>query len=148
MAHAQTAQPSNVRRIITLRPGETEQIVDEIEAALKASDRSLYKRGGFIISVGSDVMPTWDEREVAVQVIEERGDYALAEDIEAAASIVKHNKRTKKLAVCKIPMELIHTLKQRRHRLRLPTLVTSVNCPWISAGGTVMDEPGFYARAG
>ena len=40
-------------------------------------------------------------------------------------------------------MTLALTLKQRRIRLRLPNLVSLVNCPTIRANGELMTEPGF-----
>ena len=75
------------RPTIELRIGETERIVDEIEAALIASDRGLYRRGGLIVATGFDKMQTWDGKTIEVQIIEERDNYALLEDIEAAAGL-------------------------------------------------------------
>jgi hypothetical protein len=45
-------------------------------------------------------------------------------------------------------MALIRTLKDRKHRLRLPVLVALVNCPSISAEGKLLDEPGFDPATG
>ena len=77
------------RRTIQITIGETERVVDEIEASLIASGRGLYRRGGAIVATGFDRMQTWDGKAVEVQIIEERGDYALLEDIEAVADFVR-----------------------------------------------------------
>ena len=61
-AHARPPAASASRPIIVIMPGETERVVDEIEAVLIAADRSLYKRGGLIVSPGVDKQPTWTER--------------------------------------------------------------------------------------
>jgi hypothetical protein len=151
---ARGADCQGIRRrpTITLRVGETERIVDEIESALIASDRGLYQRGGFIVAAGFDRMPTWDGRTVELQVIEEQGDYALLEDIEAVAKFVKAARTTKvgeeKFKLVALPIALVRTLKQRRHRLRLPTLVGIVNCPFIKANGELVTEPGFDPKSG
>ena len=140
------------RPTIILRVGETERIVDEIESALIAADRGLYQRGGFIVAAGFDRMPTWDGRTVELQVIEEQGDYALLEDIQAVAKFVKPARTAKvggeKFKLCAPPIALVRTLKQRRHRLRLPTLVGVVNCPFIKANGELVTKPGFDPKSG
>jgi putative DNA primase/helicase len=136
------------RPTIELRIGETERIVDEIEVALIRSDRDLYRRGGLIVSTGFDKMQTWDGRTIEVQIIEERGNYALLEDIDAAAVFTKFDALAMKWhrAPPNLPMAL--TLKQRTNRLRLPNLVSVVNCPTIKANGELMAEPGFYDDVG
>jgi hypothetical protein len=70
------------RPTIWLRVGQTERVVDEIEAALIASGRGLYRRGGLIVATGFDRMQTWDGNTVEVQIIEERENFALLEDID------------------------------------------------------------------
>jgi hypothetical protein len=82
-------EPATDRPTIRLGVGETERVVDEIEAALIASGRGLYRRAGLIVATGFDKMQTWDGGTVEVQIIEERDNYALLEDIEAAAVLLK-----------------------------------------------------------
>jgi hypothetical protein len=141
------AQGGN-RPTIMLRIGETERVVDEIEAALIASDRGLYRRGGLIVATGFDRMQTWDGKSVVVQIIEERDNYALLEDIEAAAEFAVYDARTKQPKRTTPSIKLALTLKQRRHRLRLPNLVALVNCPTIRANGQLVTEPGFDLATG
>jgi hypothetical protein len=97
-------------------------------------------------------MPTWDGGAVELQVIDERGDYALLEDIEAVAELVKPARAAKvgceKFKRCAAPIALVRTLKQRRLRLRLPALVGIVNCPYIKANGELLTEPGFDQKTG
>jgi hypothetical protein len=133
---------------IKLRIGETERVVNEIEAALIDSDRGLYKRGGLIVATGSDRMQTWDGKTVMVQIIEERDNYALLEDIEAAADFAVFDARTKAPKRTSPTMKLALTLKQRRHRLRLPNLVALINCPIIRANGQLVTDPGFDPLTG
>jgi len=133
---------------IELRAGEIERVVDEIEEALVASNRGLYRRGGLIVAIGFDKMQTWDGKTVEIQTIEERDHYALLEDIEAAAIFMKFDARAKKLRRATATLPLALTLKQRRMRLRLPNLVGLVNCPTIKATGELMSEPGFYPDVG
>ena len=130
--------PSAVRPTIKLIVGETEQAVNELEALLVASNRGLYQRGGLIVSTGFAKMPTWDGKEVVGQVIEARGDYAIAEDAEAVAKFVRFDKKGEPYP-CPPPMPLIHTLKDRKLRLRLPLLTGIVNCPSITVDGHLLD---------
>ena len=56
----------DLRPTITLRVGETERAVNELESLLIASTRSLYQRGGLIVSTGFAKMQTWDGKTVIV----------------------------------------------------------------------------------
>ena len=139
--------PSAVRPTIKLIVGETEQAVNELEALLVASNRGLYQRGGLIVSTGFAKMPTWDGKEVVGQVIEARGDYAIAEDAEAVAKFIRFDKKGEPYP-CSPPMPLIHTLKDRKLRLRLPLLTGIVNCPSITVDGHLLDIPGYDPATG
>jgi hypothetical protein len=141
-----TSHPAKVT--IELCVGEIERAVDETEAALIASNRGLYKRGGLIVGVSFDKMPTCDGGIIETEIIEERGDYALLEDVDAVGKFLTYNAKEKKLKACPPPLRLIHTLKQRRMKLRLPTLVGLINCPSIKANGDLMEEPGYDPKTG
>ena len=132
---------------IELRVGQTEQAVNEIERRLVASNRGLYQRGGVIVCAGSAKMPTSDGGEVVTQIIANRGDYALVEDTEAVAKFVKFNAKGEPRP-CPPPLSLIYTLKDRGHRLRFPVLVGIFNCPSITAGGQLLDQPGYDPKTG
>jgi hypothetical protein len=136
------------RPTIWLRVGQTERVVDEIEAALIASGRGLYRRGGLIVSTGFDKMQTLDGDTVEVQIIEERENFALLEDIDATAVLLKLDARAGEWRPTLPTMRLALTLKQRRHNLRLPNLVALVNCPTIMANGELLTEPGFDPSSG
>jgi hypothetical protein len=135
------------RPTIKLHVGETERAVDELEKLLIASDRRLYQRGGLIVSSSFAKMQTFDGKTIVGQVIEDRGDYALIEDAEAVAKFVRFDAEgTTKTSPA--PIWLIRTLKDRKHRLKLPVLVALVNCPSITADGRVLDTPGFDPKTG
>ena len=143
-------KPTNApreKKEIVLRVGETERIVDEIETALIAARRGLYRRGGLIVATAFDEIQTWDGKTTRAQVIEERGEYALLEDIEAAADFFKFDKK-KNRKRAQPPMALVRTLQQRRHRLRLPNLVGICSCPTIKANGELVTKPGYDPRTG
>jgi putative DNA primase/helicase len=92
-------------------------------------------------------MQTWDGNTVIGQVIEDLGDHALIEHAEAVAEFVRlDGAGFRKRASA--PMSIVRTLKDRKHRLRLPVLVALVNCPSISANGALLDEPGFDPKTG
>jgi putative DNA primase/helicase len=135
------------RPTITLRVGETERAVNEIESLLIASNRGLYQRGGLIASTGFTKMQTWDGETVVGQIIEERGEYALVEDAEALAKFIRLDADGKPRPA-PAPMTLIRTLKDRKHRLRFPVLVGIVNCPSISVDGKLLDRPGYDPETG
>ena len=145
---AWTSKTSSRRRPqIVLRVGETERIVDEIETALIAARRGLYRRGGLIVSTGFDRMQTWDGKTVEIQIIEEIGDYALLEQIEAVMDFIRFDKKKTAKRVPP-PMTLVRTLKERRHRLRLPNLTGVTNCPTIKANGELLTKPCFDPSTG
>jgi hypothetical protein len=75
-----------------LRAGETELVVDEIESGLLDVDRGLYRRGSLIVSPGFDRMQTWDGKTIEIQIIEEIGDFALLEQIEAVMDFVRFDR--------------------------------------------------------
>ena len=132
---------------IELRVGQTEKIVNEIEARLIACNRKLFQRAGAIVCTGFAEMPTWNGDTVITQIIAKRGDYALVEDLEAVAGFLHFNKKGK-LVPCSPPLRLVYTLKDREHRLRFPVLVGIVNCPSISANGELLDQPGHDPKTG
>jgi putative DNA primase/helicase len=137
----------DLRPSITLRVGETERAVNEIESLLIASNRNLYQRGGLVVSTGFAKMQTWDGKTVSSQIIEERGEYALAEDAETLAKFIRFDADGKPRPA-PAPMGLIRTLKDRKLRLRFPVLVGIVNCPSISADGKLLDRPGYDPETG
>ena len=138
----------SAKPIITLRTGETEQAVNELEALLNGSDRPLYQRGGLIVSTGVAKMPTWDGKTVLTHMIEERGKFALLEDAEAVAQFEKFDKKRGKPVPCALPESLVLTLRERKSRLRLPLLAGVFNCPSISADGRLLDQPGYDPATG
>jgi putative DNA primase/helicase len=132
---------------IALRVGQTERIVNQLEDLLIASDRGLYQRGGVIVSTGFTKMKTWDKKDVIVQVIEERGNYAMLEDMQAVANFLGFDKKGN-LRPVNPPMALAHTLKDRKSRLRFPIITGIVNCPSIEVDGTLLDQPGYDEATG
>ena len=130
------------RPTIIIEVGRTERIVDEIERLLIASDRRLFQRGSMVASTGFVKMKTWDEKDVTVEVIEERGNHALLEDFEHIADYQEHDRRGN-LQPCNPPQRLVLTLKDRKSRLRLPVIVGIVNCPSINIKGDLLDRPGY-----
>ena len=139
--------PPADRPTIELRVGETERAVNELESLLIASNPGLYQRGGLIVSTGFTKMQTWNGKTVVGQIIEERGEYALAEDAETVAKFIRFDADGKPRPA-PAPMTLIRTLKDRKHRLRFPILVGIVNCPSISADGKLLARPGYDPETG
>jgi hypothetical protein len=132
------------RPTIILEVGHTERIVHEIERLLIASDRRLFQRGSMIVTTGFAKMKTWDEKDVTVQVIEERGNHALLEDFECVADYQGRNRRGN-LQPINPPTRLALTLKDRKSRLHLPVITGIVNCPSINIRGDLLDRPGYGA---
>ena len=132
---------------IKLRAGETENIVNELERRLIASNRGLYQRGGVIVTTGSTEMPTHGGKKILTQIIARRGDYALLEDAELVAKFLKFNAKIGKWVPASPPLSLVYTLKDREHRLRFPVLTGIVNCPSI-CDGELLDRPGYDPGTG
>jgi hypothetical protein len=141
------AQAADPRPTITLEVGHTERIVNELENLLIASDRGLYQRGALVVSTGFAKMKTWDKKDVVVQVIEERGNYAMLEDMQAVANFLGFDKKGN-LRPVNPTQPLVLTLKDRKSRLRLPILTGIVNCPSISFDGELLDQPGYDPATG
>src|SRR3984957_14364200 len=146
-AHAQPQPAPASRPIIVIVPGETERVVDEIEAALIASGRPLYKRGGLIVEPGVDKQPTWNGEKITVQAIVEVSAETLVEYAETAAQFRKPNKEGD-FVPCGCPARLATTLKKRLHRLKFPVLAAVVNTPSISIDGVLLDCPGYDPETG
>ncbi len=148
----QTAQtgpaPSAAARpMIALGPSDTERSVNEVERLLIASGRGLYQRGGLIVSTSFTIAKTWDAQDVKIQIIEERGDAALAEDMEAVADFSAPDKYGVFRPV-NPPKRIVSTLKDRKSRLRFPILTAIVNCPSISADGKLLEDSGYDPATG
>lgn len=133
---------------IRLKEGDTDRIVNEAEDALIAADRGLYQRAGRIVFVGEVRLMTADKRHVGAQQILERGDYALAEDLECAARFLRFNMRSDDWITTGAPMRVVKTLQDRQSRLRLPVLTGIVNAPTIRPDGSLLDRPGYDADTG
>src|SRR6185312_17060747 len=58
------------------------------------------------------------------------------------------DKRQGKPVPCGPPESLVLTLRERKSRLRLPTLAGVFNCPSISADGRLLDQPGYDPATG
>lgn len=132
---------------IELIVGQTERIVNEVQALLIASNRRLYQRGTLIVSTGFIKMKTWDKKDVIVQVIEDRGTPALLEDMEVVAQFVARDKEGD-LHPVDPPARVALTLKDRKSRLRFPIITGIVNCPSIEVDGTLLDRPGYDPATG
>jgi hypothetical protein len=139
--------PHSGRPEIVIVAGETKRIVDEIEAALLASDLPLYKRGGLIVSPAFSELPTWDEKTIIAQAIGERGNHGLVEDAEAVADFFRPDEEGE-FKPCGMPMRLALTLKDRKDKLRFAVLVGICNTPSIGITGELLDAPGFNPRTG
>jgi hypothetical protein len=135
------------RPTIIIEVGETKRIVDEIEAALLASDLPLYKRGGLIVSPGVSRLPTWNKGKVIAQAIIERPPDRLVEDAEAIAQFLRRNKNGD-LVPCDMPKRLALTLKARLLDLKFPVIAAIANTPSISPFGELLDRPGFDPETG
>jgi putative DNA primase/helicase len=135
------------RPTIIIEVGETKRIVDEIEAALLASDLQLYKRGGLIVSPGVSRLPTWNKGKVIAQAIIERPPDRLVEDAEAIAQFLRRNKNGD-LVPCDMPKRLALTLKARLLDLKFPVIAAIANTPSISPFGELLDRPGFDPETG
>ena len=108
--------------------------------------RERYRRGGLIVSTGFDKMQTWDGRTIEVQIIEERNNYALLEDIEAVAGFDEIRRAHQEVdADAADPAAGAHA-QAAADRLRLPNLVSVVNCPTIKANGELIGRTGLLPR--
>jgi hypothetical protein len=141
------AQAADPRPTISLEVGHTERIVNELENLLIDSNRGLYQRGALIVSTGFAKMKAWDKKDVIAQVIEERGNYAMLEDMQAVANFLGFDKKGN-LRPVNPTQPLVLTLKDRKSRLRLPILTGIVNCPSISSDGELLDQPGYDPATG
>ena len=140
--------------VIEIRKGEIERVVNETEAVLIAEQEALpvvkrlFRRGPLIVSINFNIEPTHDGQTVESQIIAEVGDYALTERIASAAVFKKFDHRQDELVRVDPPHSIAVTLKQHQYHLKLPVLVTIVNCPHFTASGRVMDRPGYDPKTG
>jgi hypothetical protein len=143
-----SAMLNDPRPTIRIVAGELSRVVDEAEAALIKAGRPIYQRGGAIVCIEDAFAIDSEGRNVAVQRIVERGDYALAEDLSAAAHFVKFDARVGDDVEVDPPLTIVHTLRERMGRLRLPILTGVINAPTLRADGSILETPGYDARTG
>ncbi len=142
------AAPNDPRPTIQIVAGDIERIVDHSERALVAANRGLYQRDGRIVSVVDVPVLTANGRETGAQRIAEREDYALIEDLAAAAQFTRYDARRKGDVAVDPPMAIVKTLRQRSGRLRFPILTGIINAPTLRAGGSILDAPGYDEKTG
>jgi putative DNA primase/helicase len=104
---------SDPRPTIKISAGEIERIVDAAESALLAAGRGLYKRGGVIVFVDDTTLIAAGGKKVAAQRISPRGDFALVEDIDCAATWIKFDARARDDVNVTAPMWVAKTLAER-----------------------------------
>jgi Primase C terminal 2 (PriCT-2) len=139
---------SNGLPVIQIKAGHIEQIVDEAERALIASNRGLYQRAGQIVCVGESRVKTKNSGEIMRQTIRERRDHALVEDMTASARFERFDARRKSWVEVDAPMGIAKTLQQRHSRLQLPVLSGVINAPTLRADGSLLVKPGYDPETG
>jgi hypothetical protein len=133
---------------ITITAGDIERIVNEVEAALIASDRGLYQRGGKIVAAERVPAIAAGDKEITVTSICERGDLALREDASTAAAFEKFDSRADAMVTTDAPMAIIQTPQQRGGRLRFPVLAGVIHAPAMRADGSLLTVPGYDKQTG
>lgn len=141
------AQAVDARRIIHIKAGEIERVVNEAEDALIKANLGLYLSEGRIVYVADVEVPGVDGRTVVGQRIRERGEGALVEDLSKAADFSKLNAK-ERWEPTDPPFMVVKILRQRGERLRLPILTGVVNAPTMRSDGTLIDRPGYDAVTG
>lgn len=137
--------PATNMSVIVVEPGQIERIVDEAEAALIASGRGIYQRGGDIVGVGTTKLLTWDEQDVSTYRIVSKDEYSLGEDMSASAQWLRYDARAKRRVVIDVPVLAIRTLRSRG-KLHLPVLNGFLSAPTLRPDGSIVQEPGYDAR--
>lgn len=140
--------PDDGRPVVKIVGAKLERVVDEAEAALIGSDRGLYQRSGRIVGVGEVKIITSGQSDSVAQLITERGDYALVEDLTAAATFKKFDAKSEDWKACGAPKDIAKTLKDRGTRLKLPVLMGIVNAPTIRPDGSLLEQPGYDPDTG
>ena len=142
------ALTNDARPRIRLRANDIERITDEAQNALIKAKRGLYQRDGRIVSV--EVVPAIAAhgREVLIQRISERGEYALREDLSSAASFEKFDARAGDFVPTDPPTLIVKTLQDRSGRLRFPPLSGIINTPTMRGDGSILDAPGYDRATG
>jgi hypothetical protein len=136
------------RPLISIAANDIKRIVDEVEAALIASDLALYQRGGKIVTAERVPAIAAGDKKITVTSICERGDLALREDASTAAAFEKFDARVDGMVTCDPPMAIIQTLQQRGGRLRFPVLAGVVHTPTMRADGSLLTKPGYDKATG
>lgn len=143
------ARSANDKRpLISLAAGDIERIVNDVEAALIASDRGLYQRAGKIVGVERVPAIAAGDKKITVTSICERGDMALREDASSAAAFEKFDARADGMVPTDPPMAIIQTLLQRGGRLRFPVLAGVVHTPTMRGDGSLLTKLGYDKATG
>lgn len=147
-AAAPAAAPEAGRPAIKLEAGEIGPAVDATEAALVASGRGLYQRGGDIVRVGKTPVMTASGREISTQRIFEVGDNALLEQIARVAVFTRFDARKGKEKRVDPPMWLAKSLRERKGHLGLPVLAGVISAPTLRPDGSILATEGYDEATG
>lgn len=145
---AEPAEPDDGRPIIRLKAGELPRLVDQMEVAILAADRGLYKREGQIVRINEIEVIAADERKTTALAIVEQDESAIFEDACASAIYLKFNKRDSEWLAADAPTLLVRSLRARGARLRFPPLMGVISAPLILTSGRIIEAPGYDARTG
>jgi hypothetical protein len=137
-----------LKPVIRIAPGEIPRIVDEIEEAVLAAERGLYKRGGQIVRIGEIELLGVDEKKTTALAIIAQNEHALLEDVSASAQFMKFIKRENEWLPIDPPASAVLAWQARASRLRLPLLSAVISTPLILPTGRIIEKPGYDEGTG
>ncbi len=134
------------RPIIRVVPGAMTDTVNAAEAALTQVEAGLYQRGGALVSVIDEQVPSSSGMQTSRR-IKVREEHSLAELMGRHAVWLRHDARKGAEVVVDPPMSVVQAFMARAE-WKLPVLSGVMSCPTMRADGSLLVQPGHDAATG
>jgi putative DNA primase/helicase len=139
---------SGSRSAIRIVPGQLRRNLDEAEKALVAAESGIYQRGGFIVRPGTLPITISGERTITAERILRMEEYAVLEELTAAALWQRYDGRSKSWGTTDAPMKIVKVFMARKGRWKLPILTGLISAPTLRHDGSILETPGYDKATG
>jgi hypothetical protein len=133
---------------VIVKPGELPRVLDEAEAALLASKREFFQRGGLVVRPVLSPFKAADNRDaVGWQLIPVTQPH-LVDVFTGVARFVRFDRRAKAMAPIDAPAKVCDSYLARQGRWKLPVLIGIANAPFLRSDGSICQQPGYDSASG
>jgi len=142
------ARKRSATRQIVVTPGDLPRVVDEAEAALLASGREFFQRGGLVVRPVLSRFKAADDRDAeGWQLIAVTRPH-LTDVLTGAARFLRFDRRANAWVPIDAPNKVCDAYLARQGNWNLPVLTGIANAPFLRVDGSICEQPGYDPASG